>query len=713
MKVKSILLILVFLGSSLAIFNVNAQSSEPNFTIVIQTNEGNVLREAYANYLATVLPYLGIKVELRFLPFHQFVGDLLFATSKPYGIGIMGFVGGSVIAPDLYERYHSQGLFGNYLYQLSSNEWQSWLPNDPGSGGVTQREVDDLIGNITNSFDLLGERKQLTLQFQQMFMEQLLYDYPLLAPTNIFSIWHGLENFDPEEGTLGSAYLGAYWGNETSPDRQNNGTTISEMLLSVNGNFDPLQVSDAETQTVLEGLFPQLLMFSKKDYSPHPWLAKQFNWTTWHNAPNPDPMVGGTVDIPNGRLDFYIYDDWLWRYPNGTVLGPVTVDDVKFTFDVMRANNTLVVGQSRVDSIDHIEVNATENRVSFFVTHPKLEDLYNFGTVQLIPYGLLGGDLTFANGTVIRALENSSAPLDFWHYNPLETQEWNAFEDNPVQAGPYYIDFSDTSQYKPGEYIYKWANPDFTFPNEWDSPNFDLRTPTAEDAYFFTWADDPATATREKPPKLLINQFYYPVSTDINNKLQLFKTGMVDVLPLFLFGTAELRAQLDNPLFDIHALSTTATADLLIFNLLDPNLKKYNVRRAIAHMVDKESLNYITMNLREPQDSPVKPFFKNNFYSKQWKIPFDYEAAKSLMRQEGYSVPNGRFVPPILSSVDTMGEMDDSLQLDGLFILPPTQPNVAESRELSPDGLILSFLAVFAILPILRRKTAISKKRSI
>ena len=707
MKTMTIFLIIVFLGYSLVIIHANAQTPETNFTIVIQTNEGNPRREAYASYLATVLPFLGINVELRFIPFNQFIGDLLFANPKPYGISIIGCSDDSRIAPNFFERYHSLGFWGDFVYQLSSPEWKAWLPQDPGSGGITQDDVDSLIDNISSSF-AFDQRRNLTYQFQQMFMEQLLYDIPLLAHTNLLSIWRGLDNFDPKEGTLRSAFLGATWGSETPAERKNNASTISEPLLSVTGKFDPLQVSDAETRTVLEGLFPQLLMFSKSDYTPHPWLAREFNWTTWYNAPNPDTMIGGTIDIPYGRMDFYLYDNWLWRYPNGTIFGPVTADDVKFTFDVMRANHTLVIGQSKLDWIDHIEVNATENRVSFFVSRPTIEDLYHFGTVQLIPYGLLGGDLTFANGTVIRALENTSAPLAFWQYNPLETQEWDAFETNPVQAGPYYIDFSDPNQYSPGQHVYKWANPQFTFPNEWDSSNFDQRTPEAEDAYFFTWADDPNTATHEKPTEMTISQFSYSISSDINNQLLLFKSGEVDILFPSLFGTAEVKAQLDNPLIDLHALPTTTTADLLIFNLLDPNLKKYNVRRAIAHMVDKESLNHITMNLYDPQDSPVTPFFKNNYYTDQWKISFDFEAAKTLMRAEGYVVPDGAPLFPVLSSVDIVGGMDDTLHLGGSYVAPP-QPEVVETYGMAPDAWIFSLFAGIAILPILKRKIAISK----
>ena len=706
MKIRVILIIIVLLGSTFVLLNSNAQSQEANFTIVIETNLGNARREAYAYYLATVLPYLGINVELRFLPFSQFVGDLLFVSPKPYGIGIVGFVGGSVIAPDFYDLYHSQGFFGDLLYQLASDEWQSWLPNDPGSGGITQREVDNLIGNMTNSFDLLGERKQLTLQFQQMFMEQLLYDYPLLAPIGIFSIWHGLENFDPEEGTFGSAYLGAYWGNETPSDRQNNASTIAVRLASITGNFDPLQVADSETKQLLEGLFPQLLMFSKRDYSPHPFLAKQFNWTTWYNAPNPDPMVGGTIDIPYGRMDFWINDDWFWRYPNGTVFGPVTVDDVKFSFDLRTVPHTLINGKSAYQYIDHVETNATEGRVSVFVSLPRVDDIITFGDMDIVPYGLLGGDLHFANGTTINALNDTI-------YNPFETEEWNAFENNPVQSGPYYIDFSDVNQYKLGEYIYKWANPDFTFPNEWDSPNFDLRSPEAEDAYFFAWADDPNTAEHEKPTKMTINQFYYPIVWDFNAELSLFEAGEVDLTSPTAFGANELQAQINDPRFDVHIVSTTATADLLIFNLLDPNLKKYNVRRAIAHMVDKESLNYIIMNLQDPQDSPVKPFFKNNYYSDQWKIPFDYEAAKSFMRQEGYAVPDNPPTLPIFSSVDMMGVMDDSLQLDGLYNAP-AQPEIVQS-EVAETSMIQSnawiFLAGIVILPVRMKKKSVFKEK--
>lgn len=610
-----------------------------NFSMVVETNVGNRRRESFAYYLQQALAELGIDVKVVGKPFSQFVGDLLFASPKPYGIGIVGFVGGSVIAPDFYDLYHSEGFFGDLTYQLSSEEWQNWLPNDPANTeGITQDDVDNLIGNMTFNFDLLGERKDLTLQFQQMFMENLLYDYPLLAPTGIFSIWHGLDNFDPEEGTLGSAYLGARWGSETPSERINNASTIAVRLASLTGNFDPLQVADSETSTVLSGLFPQLLMFSGRDYSPHPWLAKEFKVTTWFDAPiGPN---GTTVDVPFGKMDFYLYDDWQWRYPNGTVFGPVTVDDVKFSFEMRMAPHTLINGKSAFEPIYNVTAYPSENKVSVFITEPTVDDIFSFGGMDIVPYDLLGGDLSFDNGTVIRALENTTdtATTGFTNYNPFETVEWDAFEDNPVQAGPYYVDFSDVNQYKAGEFVYKWANPLFTFPNEWDSTNFDQRTPETEDAYFFAWADDPNTSEKEKPTEMTINQFYHPIVEDVNIELILFKAGEVDLTSPTAFGGAELQSQIDDPRFDVHTVSTTSTADLLIFNLLDPHLKKYNVRRAIAHAIDKTALQALVDNLREPQDSPVKPFFKNNYYSDQWKIPYDLEAAKNLMRAEGYTI---------------------------------------------------------------------------
>ncbi len=674
-----------------SIYSQTVAQGVVNFEMVVETNVGNRRRESFAYYLQQALAPLGIDVKVVGKPFSQFVGDLLFVSPKPYGIGIVGFVGGSVIAPDFYDLYHSQGFFGDLLYQLASDEWQSWLPNDPGSGGITQREVDNLIGNMTNSFDLLGERKQLTLQFQQMFMEQLLYDYPLLAPTGIFSIWHGLENFDPEEGTLGSAYLGAYWGNETSPDRQNNASTIAVRLASITGNFDPLQVADSETSTTLAGLFPSLLLFSGRDYSPHPFLAKQFNVSTWFDAPiGPN---GTTVDVPYGRMDFWINNDWKWRYPNGTEFGPVTVDDVKFSFDLRTAPHTLINGKSAYQYIHHVETNATEGRVSVFVSVPNVDDLFAFGGMDIVPYDLLGGELTFANGTKITALGNTS-------YNPFETEEWNAFEDNPVQSGPYYIDFSDVNQYKPGEYIYKWANPDFTFPNEWDSSNFDMRTPEAEDAYFFAWADDPNTATHEKPTEMTINQFYYPIVEDINVELILFKAGEVDLTSPTAFGGNELQSQINDPRFDVHTVSTTATADLLIFNLLDPNLKKYNVRRAIAHAVDKTALQALVDNLREPQDSPVKPFFKNNYYSDQWKIPYDIEAAKDLMRKEGYTIVDQAAANPTSVASSKVEQIQTSVQSKVNSVVN----KVTQQISPSPVAAFFASLAVMTVVVGLKRR---------
>ena len=636
-----------------------------NFSIVVETNVGNRLRESIAYYLQQALAPLGIDVQVRGVPFSQFVGDLLFADPKPYDIGIVGFAGGSVFAPDWVDLYVSDpaiGFFGPLTYQLNSPVWKDALANDTANDiGLTQEMVDNLLMNITNNISDMDKRYEDTNKFQEWFMNYLLYDYPLLAPSGVVSVWHGFEGYDPDEGSVNSAFLGAQWNSSTPTDRKNNATTIATSIASVSGNFDPLQIADTSTGTAVANLFPTLLRFSGKDFSPHPWLAKSFNISTWEDAPIGEN--GTTKDVVAGKVKFYLNTDWKWlNVTSGQTVGSVTVDDVAFTLEIYRSPHIVINGKSSYKFIEMVETNSTEQSITLYVSQPNLEDLRAFGGFDIIPKSLLGGDLTFSNGTTISAVNygtNSSAGKNITNYNPLNTEEWNAWEKNPVlQSGPYYVNFEDSTMYKVGEFVEKRANPFFTFPNEWDSTNFDMRTPAAEDAFFFAYADDPNTAgTKEKPNKLQITVYKHPIVEDINVQLLLFKDGQLDFTNPTSFGGDELAAQQNDPRFDVFTgLAVVATADLLIFDLKNEHIKKYNVRRAIAHAIDKEgTLSNLFDNLRKPQDSPVSRFFENvdtfkdgkrGWYNDTWKIPFNLTEAKNLMIAAGYKIQSAGFSNP-------------------------------------------------------------------
>ncbi len=622
-----------------ALFAETSGAIVTNFTIKVETNVGNRRRQSFAYYLVKALAPLGINVEVVGKQWGSFVGDLLGDVgSKKYDIAIVGFSGGSVIAPDFVSLYTSGGFFGANTYQLGTKAWQDWLPQDPGNtANLTQAKVDKLLNDMKKNLDL-PSRKDQTLLFTKWFMQNLLYDYPLLAPTGVVSIWKGLNGYDPLLGTHSSVYKGAYWDSTTPAGRKNNKSTIAVRLATMPGVWDPLRISDTETGFVLNGLFPTLLMDGAA-YEPHPWLAKQFNVSTWFNAPvGPNNTA---VDVPYGKIDFWINQNQKWiNSTTGAVYGNVTLDDVAFTLDMYTKAHPYIIinGQDLYQYLDHYTMNKTTGRITLYISSPTLEDVRNFGGIQIVPSKLLGGDLVFANKTKIRVFENTTG---YWgNYDPFATETWKNFAANPIQSGPYYIDFTNTNFFKAGQYIYKRANSMFTFPNEWDAPNgqFDLRKGVNQTAYYFAY-NATSALPHQKPTELKIKTFYSPIVDDANVELVLFKSGEVDLTSPTAFGAEEVLSQKNDPRFLVFQIPTLSTADLLMFNLLNPNLKNYYVRRALASAIDKKALQAIVDNLRAPQDSPVKIFFEpSGYYTNQYKIPFDLNEAKVLMQKAGYKI---------------------------------------------------------------------------
>ncbi len=472
-----------------------------NFTLTIEYRAGDPIQQGFAYYLAKVLPLIAIEVKVVEKHYGQYVNDLIVNRNKPYDLAFSIFSDAETLLPDFFEMYHSQGFIGKNVFQLSNPEWKDWIQRDVD---ITQDEVDQLIINISRSFDWDGIRKELTERFQRLFMEKLLYSLPLLQQIGLMEVRNSLVPFYPEEGWERSIFLGAQWI-EQPEERKNDNKTIAIPLRNMPQSFDPLWHSTPITDLI----YPRLFLFSKELGSPHPYLVRQYNISTWKEA----QIDGNTTDISNGKLDLWLNGDWQWISPNGTSLSPVTGQDVKFTFDLI-LNRSLIETQTAKAirfQIHHVEFNSTDNRISVFLRDPKVENL-RIMNIPILPSFLLGGDLHFDNGTVIRALENSNAG-SFEDFDPFQTLEWKEFSSNPVQSGPFIICSSNSTQ-GGSDLIELVANPYFTFPNEWDINDFFLGNNQTEEAYFFVWSDDPSTTQKEKPNRFKIEKFF-PKRNDV------------------------------------------------------------------------------------------------------------------------------------------------------------------------------------------------------
>jgi len=640
-----------------------------NFQLVVETNTGNRRRESFALYLKQVLAPFGIDVTVIGKPFNQFVGDLLHFTGATWDIAIVGFSGGSPFAPGFVDLYACDGgFFGVLTYQLCDPAWDAALNQSSTAQGhpLNQAMVDDLIYQIDQEFNMV-QRKALTNTFQEWFMTQLLYDYPLLAPTGIVGIWAGFDGYDADEGIIGSAFTGGKWNYATHPnlanDRTNGADEVAYSIGSIDQNFDPLQGASTSQSAAKANLFPTLTMFDKS-YVAHPNVAIQYELSPWAGAPvlNESSCSGDNIAtcedtgdiqvIENGHMQFKIRDDVYWVNTTG---GPtktahkVQAEDFAFTFDLYRSPNMVINGQSSYQFVYDVQYDNAAGTVDLYIYKPTIDDQF-FGSYQAVPKWLLGGDLHLENGSVFNALDetvglNVTALFQNDNLSPVDSVEWNAFEKNPVQAGAYYVDFTDPTMNKDGEFLHKKANPFFWFPNEKDAPggDFNLNTPGIESTYYFDYNGSNPTND------LTIHKIILPIVEDLTVDLSLFKSGEIDLNSPDFFGGSEIKKQESDSRWEVHNFVTSSTADLLMFNILNPDLAQYDVRRAIAHAVNKDELGAIVDNLREPQDSPVKLQFLD-FYNDQWKIPYDPSAAATLLEGAGYTVVG---IPTISTIVQT------------------------------------------------------------
>lgn len=674
----SLMVVGVFVLSSFGIASQNAANAQivTNFELIVETNTGNRRRESFALYLRQALAPLGIDVQVLGKPFNQFVGDLLHFTDQDWDISIVGFSGGSPFAPGYVDLYACRGgFFGVLTYQLCEDTWNDALVASSTAQGepLNQTYIDDLVWDMELELDIV-KRKEMTFEFQRIFMERLLLDYPLLAPTGLAGIWAGFEGYDANEGVIGSAFTGGDWDYANYPtleERENDEDTIAFSIGSIDHNFNPLEGASVPQSNAEANLFPTLSMFDK-GYLQHPNVASGFVREDWTDAPTLDPACVATAEtirdcapvtggesnntVELGKITYTVNQDLQmnWTDTSGvsydattdTYTGdvvktaPILASDFEFTFKLYMSDYVTINGQSSFANVWDVTSDDETGEVTIYVYQPTLEDVF-FGSYQAIPHALLGGTLDY-DGTPTYATHlmppadttGLTDPRDLPQDAVFETTEFDAFSYNPWQGGQYFVNFDDDAMFTDGEFLIKKANPHYWFPTEsLDSPGgvFD---PIGTPGYYFNYNGG------DRVTEFTIDTIKMPIIEDLTVDLILFKSGRIDLNSPDFFGGSEIEAQRNDPRFEVQSFATTSTADLLMFNMIDDDLKNYDVRRAIAHAVDKQALQAIVDNLREPQDSPVKILFKNSgWYTDEYKIEHDLDEAKRLMVLNGYTIP--------------------------------------------------------------------------
>jgi hypothetical protein len=643
------------------------QSVVVNFELVILINDGNYRRMEIAQYLRNALAPLGIDVEVLSVPFSTFTNYLL-RLEGHWDIAIVGFSGGSRISPNFQERYSCNGFYGNNMLELCHQDWHEALIESSTSQGnpLTQSLIDEYIANMDFEFNTT-KKKEMVNSFQELYMNQLLYDYPTIARQGLYGIWAGFENYDPMEkvfGFIGSAFKGGYWNYADYPtliERQYNSDAISLPISEIVGVPSLLATSSTLETRLIEDLFPTLIYIDPQN-NPHPNVAYRYERSDWIDAPDLDsctePVIRDCIPaeeenydktISFGRITYYlpteVNESWLPRYWMDPSTGleteyQITPSDFALKMNLMMSKSHIQVnGMAAFDQVWKIDADDELGTLDIYVYKPNQEDIY-FGLQQAIPSHLLGGALTTQDNIETYAThlfppnnaEELVDPRTLDLNDILKTIEFKNFTNNPLQGGPYYIDFNNILMFDLANNFTKKANPHYWFPTE-HLDSFGEFYSGQEDnnkGHYFNYNNG------NRVTSLTINEIIFNIIAN-NEIVNNFYSGVIDYNVPF---HDDVHNQIEDERFSVHNYDPLSSAELLIFNLLNDNLAKYDVRRAIAHTINKEALiNHLNDPYLVSQDSPVYMFYQNSgWYNDEWKISYDTNKAAQLLIDNGYNV---------------------------------------------------------------------------
>jgi hypothetical protein len=723
MKIKLILASILIL-SGLLVTNA-APVDDYNFSIDFYYRSGSSTEQTKAMYIREALKPLGINVELYPLPWGSFIGKLLHYTEyNDFDMATVRF-SGTQPTPSFMWAYHTtQTSFGQDTYELHLPEWQEWQLVDVG---VDHNNVDQLLEDIDNELDL-NTKKSLIDQFNELYMTKLLYDYPLYSRITKTSMWKGYggennELWNPDLGALESRMLGATWTSFTPPERASNNThmRLSTVTPGRNEMFDPNQSFDSATEDITRYMHDELLCFDE-DEQPHPGIA--WNWYFRDSGVYYDhDNNAGTPDVNTYEIVYFLRDDAMWtetidRFDTIIPSEAVDAQDFVLALDMYKHPQTVLYGKEQFFEpvLDYFSSTSitTDDTFTIRINADLVtsDDYYTYGHISPVPAHILGGNLT--DGFQTNML------TDFADWNPQDSYEWIhwASIDGHSLAGAY-----DIVKYVSGEYYSYSARDDYYYPNEDDVNNFynavalsTIETDTGFDLSVFAphmntiipvplyWAwNSPA-----KPTSQGIETFEFVVIDDINAQLIQFESGNLDAVGTAGHGALVTLEHEENPNFAVKSIILQSGPDFIVFGKSHPDLKKFNVRLAIAHALDKDLLSEVHDGLAVRHDSIVwRP--NGYYYDDSYGINYNLEYAKSLMVSEGYTIPSNE-ISSIrdqkgLGELDTNLDTGTTLPMDYVHeeIIVDEIPVVVETDDF--NSLIwLSSILLFVPIVILKRK---------
>ncbi|MCE7735980.1 MAG: hypothetical protein GPJ54_13950 [Candidatus Heimdallarchaeota archaeon] len=705
-KIFGLALIFVFVLSMSANTNIVVAQTDyvaTNFDLSFFIPTGSRRDESYSLYIKQALAPLGIEVNIFAKPWGQYVGDLTHlvpGSGKPWDISTVGFSGGGP-TPDFGWFYRGGSFWGDYVMQLSDPDV---IASQLAQTGLEQDDVNAMIDAI--DFELnITKRYELLEEFNDLYFTKLLWNMPLAAQTYMTAMWEGFggENsadWNTKEGILGSSWLGAAWEDAFIPAQRAQDLVTYRTAVGDQGQFnlDPFQVVDTSQAT--QSNIANIGGFAVSDQfnNIHPNTAWNYFVTDGGTIDDDDNTT--TAEVASTQYTFLLRDDVVWPATtdmDGAVVPAHQLDANDYNLTLTMYDMDKQTTAFKVNGIDTWKVLYdwdvsttvwTDDTLTFRLPNDLRtpDDLLWFTGLTPLPDHILGGDLTWLNKTTGETDVNMTSPLvPGMPFSPWNTFEWNHYEsfEGNTAIGPYMM-----SDYEFNVFHSFVNNPDYWFPNEWDTVAYreaaglDAEVVALEsdysvnltrwgglieqDAYYHTWAE--VAGNKAKPATPTLEKYQYVVIADQNAELIKFEAGDLDDYGSSQLGAAVVSAHTADADMVVKQEFPSVSARMLFFNMLHPDLLKLNVRLAITHAIDRDKLVSIHDGFGSAWWSVAfmnkESAYEGDIYywdDIQHELAYDYSLARDLMRLEGYQaaetndfIPTAA-IPDVAEIVDILG----------------------------------------------------------
>jgi ABC-type transport system substrate-binding protein len=229
--------------------------------------------------------------------------------------------------------------------------------------------------------------------------------------------------------------------------------------------LNPLYSQQMRDWQILDKVFDQLIRFNPLNGGDTPWMVSGWSFGTWMNPETSDMASKITVTL---RTDL----KWA-NSTNGVILGTVTPQDVKFSFqyvhDVIGWNYPLV-SDIYVNPGGDLKIEISGNQITFYESIQSCWALHWIGSLPIIPkflyetipdpHGFTPGNLgieqtmigsgpfyyaSYTSGVsaLLKANRNYFMPIvPNWDTDPTITSDWGIFKAN-VKSGDWTVNVLD------------------------------------------------------------------------------------------------------------------------------------------------------------------------------------------------------------------------------------------------------------------------------